>query len=239
MEFKYDDEKSIMISPMALGDNFKGTPFSPDGKIYESESIKKFFNCIEMYWPSTDRHLNIVDVGAQIGTYSLYAKFLPSCNFFSFEPTQKSYDILNEHLAINNITNVKTFKMGISDKVGTATLNTSKNHNGLHTLGETPLRFDDVEKMTIETTTLDEMFKNIRIDLLKIDVEGWEAFVLIGGQNVIRQYKPLIQIEWCPVNMHQCKVNQTNLMNVIEQLGYRAVYLDGEEMLLHPWGRFT
>jgi FkbM family methyltransferase len=237
MDFSYDPDKSVIISKNYTADKFSGSPFGSDGSIYELGSINYFFKGLEYWTPGTP--LNIVDVGAQIGSYSLYAKFLPHCKFFAFEPFPQSYDILNENLKRNNITNVDTYKLGISNVSGEATLSTSVGHNGLHTLGKNPRRFIDKADLVIQTTTLDEFFKNIRIDLLKIDVEGWEAFVLIGGRNVIKRDRPLIQIEWCPVNMDQCGLNQVILTDIICQLGYRIVHLDGEEMILHPWGRFT
>ena len=63
--------------------------------------------------------------------------------------------------------------MAISDKKGPAVLNTSISHNGLHTMGETPIRFLDVLSIAVETTTLDIFFKDLEIcvDYIKIDTE--------------------------------------------------------------------
>ena len=137
--------------------------FQPNGTMWENDSIRQFFSCID------NNNYNIVDIGAQSGLYSLFAKYLPNSTFYSFEPFIYTYNCLNDNLKLNNINNVKTFNVGISDISGTNTLNTSKGHNGLHTMGN-PLRFNDINPITINTTTLDDFFliKIFQFTLLKL-----------------------------------------------------------------------
>ena len=48
----------------------------------------------------------------------------------------------------------------------------------------------------IESTTIDEFSKEkqIPIDLIKLDVEGYEMEVLKGAKNILKKYKPIIAI---------------------------------------------
>ena len=46
---------------------------------------------------------------------------------------------------------------------------------------------------------------NINISYIKIDTEGYEIFVLRGAKNLIKKFRPIIQMEW----------NNSNILHVI------------------------
>jgi FkbM family methyltransferase len=204
--------------------------FNINNGLWEQESIKQFYSNID------NKQYNIIDIGAQSGLYSLYAKFLPNSNFYSFEPFPDTFACLNENLKLNKINNVKTFNIGLSDKKGLSTLNLSKSHNGLHTMGNNPLRFNDINSININTDTLDEMFfnKNIHVHFIKIDTEGWEYYILKGGEKTIKKYKPIIQLEWNIINMKQCNVTENDLINLLKSYGYYEKSMVEEEKLFVP-----
>tara|TARA_Y100000996_G_scaffold116981_1_gene87059 strand:+ start:4225 stop:4932 length:708 start_codon:yes stop_codon:yes gene_type:complete len=203
--------------------------FQRNGQMWETESIHQFFSCVD------NKSYNIIDIGAQSGLYSLFAKYLPNSTFYSFEPFIDTFNCLNDNLKLNNINNVKTFNLGVSDSLGTNTLNTSIGHNGLHTMGN-PLRFHDINPITITTTTLDDFFfnKKIPVNFIKIDTEGWEYNILKGAQNTIKKYKPVIQLEWNLTNMKQCSVNEQDLLSLLNNHGYYEKSTTNEEKLFYP-----
>ena len=203
--------------------------FPRNGKMWETNSIKQFFNAVP-----TNATFNIVDIGAQVGLYSLFAKFLPMTTFYAFEPFPATFNELNKNIKLNNIDNVKTFNLAISDIKTEMNLNTSLSHNGLHTLGANPIRFTDINPILVNTTTLDIFFKDIPIHFIKVDTEGYEYFILKGGMEVIKKYKPIIQLEWNITNMQQCNVNETMMNDLIKELGYHQIGFVEEEMLLAP-----
>ena len=137
---------------------------------------------------------------------------------------------LKENIKLNNITNVTTYDFGVSDKCGESVLNTSKGHNGLHTMGANPLRFNDVVPISIKTITIDSL--NIDPDFIKIDTEGWEYNILKGAEKTIKRCKPLMQIEWNETNMAQCNVNPTEVKDYVTSLGYVPVSKIDEELIL-------
>lgn len=224
----YKNNEVIKLTTETL--NLRYSPFYKDGTIWEHDSLIHFFNKIPK-----NKNKNVVDIGAQIGLYTLYAKFLPNTTFYSFEPFEKSFRILNENIKLNDIQNVKTFNIAVSDKESDNTiLNVCTNHSGLNTLGELPLRFDNPEQVIIKTITLDTFFKDIPIDFIKIDTEGYEYFILKGGIQIIKKYKPIIQLEWNIVNMKQCNVTEQMLDNIIEEIGYVKTNLTNEELIIEP-----
>ena len=59
-----------------------------------------------------------------------------------------------------------------------------------------------------------------KIDLLKIDVEGFEQRVLLGGEKTIQRFKPHMIIEAHPLPLLHRGSNVAEVMRMIEELGY-------------------
>ena len=215
-------DETLVVSP---------TTFMKNGQLWEEESVNYFYDNIP-----TDRPVTIVDIGAQCGLYTLYAKYLPNSQFYAFEPFPRSYKVLRDNITLNRIPNVRTRNIGISNHAGETILNTSKSHNGLHTLGTNIIRFDDAVPVTIHVEPLDTIFydNNIPVDFIKIDTEGWEYFILQGGEKTIQKYKPMIQLEWSKDNMKQCNVNMAEFGTYIDTIGYKKKNIIGEELFIVP-----
>jgi FkbM family methyltransferase len=225
----YDKNKPFIISPLTK--ILTPHTFLQNGDVWEKESIHYFFDLID------DQKNNIIlDIGAQSGLYSLYAKYKPQSQFYSYEPFVTTFNLLNDNLRLNEIANVKTFNLAMSDKKGKSILNTCISHNGLHTMGNTPLRFKDVHPVEVITSTIDIEFydKNIPVDYIKIDTEGHEYFILKGGMKTIKLNKPLIQLEWNKINMMQSNVSEKMLEDLIIELNYKKKILIGEELIITP-----
>ena len=215
-------DETLVVSP---------TTFMRNGQLWEEESVNYFYDNIP-----TDTSVNIVDIGAQCGLYTLYAKYLPYSQFYAFEPFPRSYKVLRDNITLNRIPNVRIRNIGISDHAGETILNTSKSHNGLHTLGKNIIRFNDPVPIPIHVDTLDNIFydNNIPVDFIKIDTEGWEYFILKGGEKTIKKYKPKIQLEWLEDNMKQCNVNMDEFGMYIDTIGYKKKNIIGEELFIVP-----
>ena len=219
--FKVSD-KTLELTPYT---------FQVNNQLWENESIEEFYKNI-----SLNEKFNIVDIGAQSGLYTLFAKFLPNSTFYSFEPFPPTFALLNENIELNKITNVKTFNLGISNKKEKIILNSCINHNGLHTMGQTPMRFSDIKPIQVDVDTLDNLFyeKNIPVHFIKIDTEGWEYNILLGGINTIKTYKPIIQLEWNETNLKQCGFESSQLENLIKDMGYKVFKKINEELFICP-----
>ena len=183
------------------------------------KDIQFFYNLI-----NADDKYNIVDVGAQNGSFTLLAKYVPNSNVYAFEPCKVVYDDLVDNVKLNNLLNVKTYNMALSDKEGEGVLNVSHAEQGLSTLAQNPLRFDKThsDQDTVKLTTLDTLFydKSIRVDFMKIDTEGWEYCVLKGGEKTVKEYKPVIFLEWNETNIAQAGVTVSQLDTFFEENGY-------------------
>jgi FkbM family methyltransferase len=221
--------------PIQITDNTKkiaNTCFLDNGLLWEYQSIIFFFDLIKK-----DTKVNIIDIGANVGLYSLYAKYLPNAHFYSFEPFNITYNLLNENILLNDINNITTYNLALGDKQCKTILNTCISHNGLHTMGNNPLRFNDIKPVEIDVNTLDNLFfnNNIKVDYIKIDTEGYEFYILKGGEKTIKTYKPIIQLEYNIINMKQCNITPQQLINYINnELQYKIYNLSDEELIIIP-----
>lgn len=159
---------------------------------------------------------------------------MPTIKFHSFEPDMINYNCLLENLKINDIKNVQTYNIALTDQVGYDEFNICTQHRGLNTLGKNLLRFNksETEKINIKTTTIDELFINQKIDLIKIGTEGCEYNILSGGVNTIKKYKPKIFLEYSDINLNQFNQNINNLDKLINDLGYVITWIKDDNVLI-------
>lgn len=156
-----------------------------------------------------------VDVGANHGFYSYkMAQHFEAVFAFEANPTE-DFDWRYFHGS-----NLCVFQYGLSDTAAVKTLRIPV-HNGQPLVGwgslETrALPFADAfQKIQIEVQRLDDQpfVQNHTIDLIKIDVEGHELEVLLGGLETIRRDKPVLIIEDNPSQRVAIRI-------LLEPLGY-------------------
>src|SRR5262249_45171732 len=83
---------------------------------------------------------------------------------------------------------------------------------------------------TVDVVTLDSAFKGKRIDILKIDVEGYEEMVLRGAINLLHTpgFKPrAIFVEVHPYAWPPLRTGSESLLRILTEAGYLAETLDG------------
>ena len=127
--------------------------------------------------------MTVVDVGANQGLYSLLFSRLvtDSGSVISFEPNQHLYKCLQLNVSRNALKNISAFPFALGSAVGMLPLYSSLINLGDNRLGSHPF-FS--RKSEIEVKVFDEQFPNLRVDFLKIDVQGWELHVLQGMSNL-------------------------------------------------------
>lgn len=171
----------------------------------------------------------ILDIGAQSGSFSLAAKFYPETTWYSFEPDLENYELLIQNLELNSITNVIPSTEALSKEVGECVLNIYTAHRGLNTLGEKFVNFcdTDVIQNKVKTNTIDNLFLDKQIDLIKIDTEGSEYDILMGGVNTIKRCKPKILMEYQEDKFNQFGYTCDDVIKLIEDLNYKIGWTDG------------
>lgn len=137
-----------------------------------------------------------VDVGANVGVYSMKAaKEVGSAGLvIAIEPYWESAAMLARNVEYNRFTNVRIRNFCVAQETGHTALyrNQSKpNHFGL-------VSSRHVDSVSVLAVRLDDLAKweaLDRLDYLKIDAEGAEAWILAGGRSTIERFRPIIQVE--------------------------------------------
>lgn len=182
-------------------------------------------NTLRHVLPRIKKDMTIVDIGANIGTYTLnFAKQLQGTGrVIAFEPVSINANRLRDNIQLNGFNNITVCQEGISDQSGTATIYFGEKKSGASIINN---QLPNKEEITI--TTLDEYCQqnNIaQIDVLKIDVEGAERKVLAGAQKIISASQNMFLIMEC-MEANQALTNSTtnDLYNEVIQMGFKAFY---------------
>jgi len=140
---------------------------------------------------------HILDVGSNIGNHALFFTCIgDAAQIHCFEPAEPIAEQLEENFRINGIApeRYRIHRLGIGACGGRASLDRVDHGN----LGATSLKSDTAGQIEIET--LDHLFPEGRIDLIKIDVEGMEMEVLTGAQGLIARTRPALLIQIANAN---------------------------------------
>lgn len=157
--------------------------------IYEKEIVDDIYS-------ELDSSKILLDIGSNIGQHSLLLS--PYCKeVHSFEPIKSVYDQFNESIRINRFQNIHTYNIAVSDKKESKSFNFVKNHAGTSSFVEREAQ-NEVEKITVHTDTLANILIDKKIDVIKIDVEGFEAVAIMGNKDFILKNRPVIFLEYNP-----------------------------------------
>ena len=132
--------------------------------------------------------MSFVDAGANKGDFTLIAARLVGDGgaVFSFEPEPINFQWLERSIALNEYRNVRAYNVALGDTEGPVQLHLGP-LSGQNTL--VAGIYEEFGAKTVMTRTLDSVLREIdrpKIDMIKIDVEGWELPVLRGALDTIR-----------------------------------------------------
>lgn len=136
-----------------------------------------------------------IDIGANIGLYSLYAAFSCGVTVIAFEPESLNYALLNKNIFINKMDKkIKAYPIAISDGMTWSELHISEFKEGgsCHNFEDTcnfkhePSLFSYTQGCL--SMSLDELIQKKFIDIpqhIKIDVDGIEHKILKGAKQLL------------------------------------------------------
>ena len=141
---------------------------------------------------------NCIDIGGFKGEImSEILKFSPNGNHFIFEPIPEYFKIIEEKF--NNRNNVNVFNLALSDETGTSTFNYVPDfpaYSGFK-VREYPGENVATKEIEVKTDLLDNKISpDVKIDFIKLDVEGAEYLVLKGSKNILLKSKPIVVFEY-------------------------------------------
>jgi FkbM family methyltransferase len=196
-----------------------------------------FWHGLDGYEPETSRALRFfferaatfIDVGANCGLYSLLgALWNPSLEVVAFEPVPAIFDGLKKNVLLNQLEGrVRCENVALSSESGRTTFFLPKGEGlDVETTGtlasESWQAGKGSPRIEVETIRFDEYATRhpTRVDLIKIDVEDFEADVLEGMRGVITRDRPFIVCEVLP----RPHGNQRT-RKIVEALSYQPYWI--------------
>jgi FkbM family methyltransferase len=166
----------------------------------------------------------IIDVGGNIGAFALLFEQLNSAaQIHTFEPHPGLYKRLQQHLDINS-SGIIAHNIGLGEKKGVARLYEVEEQNpGMNRIFAAER---DHPYCTINIESLDEYWETtneMKIDFIKIDVEGFELSVLKGAYNTITKHHPVLVIEINDDNLRNNNTSASELIMLLNGLGYNCI----------------
>lgn len=140
---------------------------------------------------------HFLDIGSNMGFYSLaLATENPLLEVDAYEPQPIVFDTLRRNVEINKLVNrVTLHNAGLGDKPNILTMYVP-NFTGSGGASFKNLHEDEGNptELTVNVEVLDQSISGF-VDLMKIDVEGFELNVLKGSNELIRRSTPTIMVE--------------------------------------------
>lgn len=148
---------------------------------------------------SLHRDGSILDVGANIGLIALpLARRTRDARLFAFEPVPSNFVALTRHIEWNRLDHrITPFPFALGDRDGMTEI--AVEVPGQSGTANILPAYPDANHFEIELRTIDSLISDGtvpgRIDLVKLDTDGYDLHVLRGATKMLREHRPIIYAE--------------------------------------------
>ena len=203
-------------------------------------SIFKVFTSKYNKWEKDFHHFltlisngqTVLDIGANVGVMTvLIAKKIRTGHVYSFEPVQLNYTALCRVISRFGLKNVTPFNFALGNEAKYAKMFMpilkSVKMTGYSYIADNSAEQHDNMEFSVEVRVLDkeEEFRGKKIHAMKIDVEGYERFVLEGSLELIRENKPIIYCELADSE------NRKKSMELLKSLDYKVFVYENKKLI--------
>jgi FkbM family methyltransferase len=166
----------------------------------------------------------VLDVGANIGFLTLnFAQRCPNGFVFAFEPDSINFRRLKKNVDLNDLANIKALNMALGANNEERFLyRLYRNNPGANRI----LNCDPSSQTAserVQVNRLDDVALALnlnRLDVVKIDVEGFEVFAIQGAEKTFAKYRPILFVELAEKNLREQGFTASFLVQYIESLNY-------------------
>jgi len=164
----------------------------------------------------------VYDIGAHVGLYTLISSSIvqPGGHVYAFEPLPRNLQYLRRHIELNHLSNCTVVDAAVSDSTGLRRFDPTVHDSAGH--------FSSDGAVSVQTIGLDDFFfkgQSIRPpSAIKVNAEGAEMEVLLGGRGIIKEYSPLIFLSTHSPEIHaQCS-------ELLTSTGYSLQHLAADKI---------
>lgn len=164
----------------------------PKDEVFRVKSIFESKSYAIPLGPDPQMQLNVVDIGANVGVFSLYIKSqFPNATIHAYEPLPALYELLTKNT--QGFSDIHCYPFGLSDKDQQCNIYFTPNNSGETSIKR---RTDFYETISIKEakSSFEESGIN-HIDVLKIDTEGCECEIIESLLYIIDDIK-IILVEY-------------------------------------------
>lgn len=201
---------------------------------------------------SSNKKYNVLNAGANLGLVCLPISLF--CNkVYAFEPIPNTFEYLKKNIENNNINNIEIFNCALGDVENILQMepygwDKTPNDSGHSVIINKSYNYSckdqyipkDKDKIIDVITKTIDSYNFDALDILLLDTEGYEPYVIEGAKNSIQKHKPYIIIEH-EVGHVQCRhMTSRSIIDNILNLGYEDVKIiiqdpnNNENYLLLP-----
>ncbi len=169
-----------------------------------------------------------LDVGANVGSHALYMGRLVGANgrVYAFEPTRYAVDKLTRNIELNRwargvVVPVWAF-VGDAATVAPKAVYSSWDLDHLE-LGHPDHGGHYKSAEGAAVVTIDSFVREHRlprVDLIKIDVDGYDTSVVRGAAETLERFRPHVLLELCQYVLEECGTSVRELIGTLGEHGY-------------------
>jgi FkbM family methyltransferase len=177
---------------------------------------------------SFDENCTLLDIGANIGLYSVYAAKKGIKRVISIEPESQNYSLLNKNIYLNNLSHkVTALNIGFSDHDGLESLFIPKFEagNALNNLGESidwkKEKFQSDFQQSVMSYSIDSFlskFPELFPTHIKIDVDGIERKIIEGGRNTLKDSR----VKQLLIELNTELKDDMEIIEIMKECGFKV-----------------
>ncbi len=174
----------------------------------------------------------MVDVGANIGTFTLLAASL-GATCYSFEASPTVCATLRRNIALNEFGNITVRECAVSDHTGEASFFLYEDVGKNNSCGQSAFfRRGPGREIKVPLETLDSALSDLtRVDFIKTDVEGADFLVLRGANAILERFHPVLAIEATEELANKLGGSVAEILDLLFGHGYQVYSLSRHGMV--------
>jgi len=172
--------------------------------------------------------MNAIDIGGYIGitTVVIAKKIGENGKLYSFEPVPEYLNILNKNISYNGLKNVKTYPLAVGNHIGMTSF--YKNNASSSIVPQ-----NGISEFQVNTTTIDAVLKEFnveRIDLINMDCEGSELFVLKGAERILHRNRIKIFCEIHHPSLRNLGISVQDIIRYLHELKLKVHSVSSDDL---------
>jgi FkbM family methyltransferase len=167
--------------------------------------------------------MHVVDVGANLGVFSILFSDLvgASGRVTAFEPEPALFRALQSNIAENRIHNLRAYNCAVGARSDRLRLHLSISNSGDNRLSAGKGLRQYRRTVAVQVKSLDEVLCGQRVDVVKLDTQGWEYNILSGMKDLMRANPGMIiYFEFWPRGIRLSGCEPKAIIELLERFGF-------------------